>query len=155
MKLSILGSTALFLSGVILLSANAQAHVGGHKLDDAQCSAAWAMASPNGDAIVAGQAELYVVNTIYVDGDADGWITLEEFKVACANGLMTDAAVTMSEECTDTHMAQMDDMIAMMTDATKKSEAMTHLEMSKAALKKGDTAECIKHMIEAHRDMGM
>jgi hypothetical protein len=76
--------------------------LGGHNLDDAQCSAAWAMASPRGEAIVANQAELYVVNTIYVDNDADGQITFEEFKAACTSGLMTDAAVTMSEECTDT-----------------------------------------------------
>ena len=153
MKLLMLTSTMLVLS--LGLIASVQAHVGGHKLDDAQCRAAWAMASPNGDPIGENQAELYVNNPIYVDGDGDSQITFEEFKVACANGLMTDAAVTMSEECTDTHMTQMDDMIAMMTDATKKNDAMTHLEMSKTALKKGDMAECIKHMIEAHKDMGM
>ena len=151
MKLFILASTILSLG----LVAGAHAHVGGHKLDDAQCRAAWAMASPHGDAFGGDQAELYVVNPIYVDGDGDGQITFEEFKVACANGLMTDAAVTMSEECTDTHMTQMADMIANMSDATKRNEAMTHLEMSKTAMKKGDTAECMKHMIEAHRDMGM
>ena len=50
-------------------------------------------------------------------------------------------------------MKQMDDMIAKMTDATKKTEATMHLDMSK--MKKGDTAECMKHMEEAHKAMGM
>jgi hypothetical protein len=57
--------------------------------------------------------------------------------------------------CTDAHMKQMDDMIAKMTDATKKKEATTALDMSKAAMKKGDTAECMKHMNEAHKAMGL
>jgi hypothetical protein len=57
--------------------------------------------------------------------------------------------------CNDAHMKQMDDMIAKMTDANKKKEATTHLDMSKAAMKKGDTAECMKHMEEAHKAMGM
>ena len=35
--------------------------------------------------------------------------------------------------CNDAHMKQMDDMIAKMTDATKKKEATMHLDMSKAA----------------------
>ena len=52
-------------------------------------------------------------------------------------------------------MKQMDDMIAKMTDAAKKTEATTYLDMSKAAMKKGDTAECMKHMEEAHKAMGM
>jgi len=38
-------------------------------------------------------------------------------------------------------MKQMDDMIAKMTDAAKMKEATTALDMSKAAMKKGDTAE--------------
>jgi len=38
--------------------------------------------------------------------------------------------------CNDAHMKQMDDMIAKMTDATKKKEATTALDMSKAAMKK-------------------
>jgi len=57
--------------------------------------------------------------------------------------------------CNDAHMKQMDDMIAKMTDATKKTEATMHLDMSKTAMKKGDTAECMKHMEEAHKAMGM
>ena len=57
--------------------------------------------------------------------------------------------------CNDAHMKQMDDMIAKMTDAAKQKEATTHLDMSKAAMKKGDTAECMKHMEEAHKAMGM
>ena len=57
--------------------------------------------------------------------------------------------------CTDAHMKQMDDMIAKMTDATKKKEATTALDMSKAAMKKGDKAGCMKHMDEAHKAMGL
>ena len=59
------------------------------------------------------------------------------------------------KECTDAHMKQMDGMIAKMTDATKKKEAMRALDMSKAAMKKGDKAECMKHMDEAHKAMGL
>ncbi len=57
--------------------------------------------------------------------------------------------------CNDAHMKQMDDMIAKMTDPFKKKEATTHLDMSKAEMKKGNTAECMKHMDEAHKAMGL
>jgi hypothetical protein len=60
-----------------------------------------------------------------------------------------------SKERTDAHMKQLDDMIAKMTDAAKKKEAITHLDMSKAAMKKGDTAGCMKYMGEAHKAMGL
>jgi hypothetical protein len=64
-------------------------------------------------------------------------------------------AYAAQDLCNDAHMKQMDDMIAKMTDATKKKEATTALDMSKAAMKKGDTATCMKHMDEAHKAMGM
>ena len=64
-------------------------------------------------------------------------------------------AYAAQDLCTDAHMAQMDGMIAKMTDATKKKEATMHLDMSKAAMKKGDKAGCMKHMEEAHKAMGM
>jgi hypothetical protein len=57
--------------------------------------------------------------------------------------------------CTDAHMKQMDDLIAKMTNATKKKEATTHLDISKAAMKKGDTEGCMRHMQKAHKAMGM
>jgi len=57
--------------------------------------------------------------------------------------------------CNDAHMKQMDDMIAKMTDAAMQKQATSALGMSKAAMKKGDTAECMKHMEEAHKAMGM
>jgi hypothetical protein len=63
-------------------------------------------------------------------------------------------AYAAQDLCNDAHMKQMDDMIAM-TDATKKKEAKTALDMSKAAMKKGDTAGCMKHMDEAHKAMGL
>ena len=57
--------------------------------------------------------------------------------------------------CNDAHMKQMDEMIASTTDAAKQKEATTHLDMSKAEMKKGDMAACMKHMNEAHKAMGM
>ena len=53
------------------------------------------------------------------------------------------------------YIKQMDEMIAKMTDAAKQKEATMHLDMSKAEMKKGNTAECMKHMEEAHKAMGM
>jgi hypothetical protein len=64
-------------------------------------------------------------------------------------------AYAAQDLCNDAHMKLMDDMIAKMTDAAKKKETTAALDMSKAAMKKGDTAECMKHMNEAHKAMGM
>ena len=63
--------------------------------------------------------------------------------------------VASQDLCNDAHMKQMDEMIAKMTDAEKKKEATMHLDMSKAEMKKGDMAACMKHMNEAHKAMGM
>jgi hypothetical protein len=57
--------------------------------------------------------------------------------------------------CNDAHMQQMDNMIAKMTDADKKKEATTALDQSKAAMKAGNNAECMKYMMEAHKAMGL
>ena len=57
--------------------------------------------------------------------------------------------------CTDAHMQKMDEMIAGMTDAEKKKEAVAALDQSKSAMEKGDTAECMKYMDEAHKAMGL
>ncbi len=57
--------------------------------------------------------------------------------------------------CTDAHMKLMDSKVAAMTDAAKKKSAQTHLDASKAAMKAGDTAGCVAHMKEAHKDMGL
>lgn len=57
--------------------------------------------------------------------------------------------------CNDDHMMQMDQMIADMTDEAKQKEAMAALDQSKAAMKKGDTEECMKYMDEAHAAMGL
>ncbi|MGI8724694.1 MAG: hypothetical protein ACR2J1_04935 [Methyloceanibacter sp.] len=64
-------------------------------------------------------------------------------------------AYAAEDLCTEAHMKQMDEMVAKMTDATKKKETMMHLDMSKAEMKKGDKAACMKHMEEAHKAMGM
>jgi hypothetical protein len=73
----------------------------------------------------------------------------------CLAALALAPAYAAEDLCTDAHMKQMDEMIAKMTDAAKQKEAMMHLDMSKAELKKGDKAECMKHMDEAHKAMGM
>jgi hypothetical protein len=65
------------------------------------------------------------------------------------------ASAGSQELCNDAHMKQMDEMIAKMTDAAKQKEATMHLDMSKAEMKKGNTAECMKHMEEAHKAMGL
>jgi hypothetical protein len=57
--------------------------------------------------------------------------------------------------CTDGHMKQMDAQVAKMADAKMQKSADMHLRQSKAAMKKNDTAGCIKHMEEAHKAMGM
>ena len=59
------------------------------------------------------------------------------------------------KECTDAHMKQMDAMIAKMTDAAKKKEATTALDMSKAEMKKGNMEGCMKYMKQAHTAMGL
>jgi len=64
-------------------------------------------------------------------------------------------AYAAQDLCNDAHMKQMDDMIAKMTDATKQKEATAALDMSKAAMKKGDKAGCMKHMEAAHKAMGI
>ena len=108
MKLITLISAALLLPAGLMLSVSAQAHIGGHKLDEAQCSAVWAKASPGGkaEAISVDQAQRYVVNVGALDEDGDGSVTFEDFKLACADGLMSDQAVTESEECSDVHFTQ-------------------------------------------------
>jgi hypothetical protein len=64
-------------------------------------------------------------------------------------------AYAAQDLCNDAHMKQMDQMIAEMTDAAKQKEATAALDQSKAAMKKGDTAACMKYMGEAHTAMGM
>jgi hypothetical protein len=64
-------------------------------------------------------------------------------------------AYAASDECTDAHMAQMDKMIAEMKDEAAKKAATTHLDMSKAEMKKGNEAGCMEHMAEAHKAMGL
>ena len=69
--------------------------------------------------------------------------------------LVLTPAYAAEDLCTEAHMKQMDEMIAKMTDAAKKKEAMMHLDMSKVEMKDGDKADCMKHMEEAHKAMGM
>jgi hypothetical protein len=75
--------------------------------------------------------------------------------LAFVAAFVASQAYAAEDLCTDAHMKQMDDMIAKMPDANKKKEATRHLDMSKAELKKGDKAACMKHMQESHKSMGM
>ncbi len=64
-------------------------------------------------------------------------------------------AYAAQDLCNDAHMKQMDQMIAEMTDAAKQKEATAALDKSKAAMKAGNTEECMKYMDEAHKAMGL
>jgi hypothetical protein len=77
------------------------------------------------------------------------------FVAAFLTTMTFSPAFAAQDLCNDAHMKQMDDMIAKMTDAAKKKEATMHLDMSKAEMKKGNTAGCMEHMNEAHKAMGM
>lgn len=68
---------------------------------------------------------------------------------------MGAGAALAQDLCNDAHMKQMDGMVAKMTDAAKQKEAMSALDKSKAAMKAGNNAECMKFMNEAHKAMGM
>jgi len=57
--------------------------------------------------------------------------------------------------CNDAHMKQMDGMIAKMTDPAQQKKATAALDQSKAAMKAGNNAECMKYMNEAHKAMGL
>jgi hypothetical protein len=85
MKWSALASRVVFLGGALLLITSAEAHLHGHSLDDAQCSAAWAKASPDGKPVSSDRVEPYVMDFNIIDeqGDGDGLISFEEFKSAC------------------------------------------------------------------------
>jgi hypothetical protein len=90
MKWSALASRLVSFGGALLLISSAEAHLQGHTLDDAQCSAAWAKASPDGKPVSFDRVEPYVMdyNIIDEEGDGDGSISFEEFKSACFKGNM-------------------------------------------------------------------
>ena len=88
MKPSLLANTLLFLSGALLPICSAEAHLQGHKLDDAQCNAAWAKASPDGKPVSYDRVEPYVSEIVIVDMEEDGTVSSEEFKLACVEGHM-------------------------------------------------------------------
>jgi hypothetical protein len=49
----------------------------------------------------------------------------------------------------------MDGMIAKMTDPAKQKKATAALDQSRAAMKAGNNAECMKYMNEAPKAMGL
>jgi hypothetical protein len=79
-------------------------------------------------------------------------------KVLLASAFMAVVGLSLAyaqDLCNDAHMKQMDQMIAGMTDAAKQKEATAALDQSKAAMKNGDTAGCMKYMDAAHKAMGL
>jgi hypothetical protein len=77
------------------------------------------------------------------------------FVLACIAAFGLSPAQAAEDLCNDAHMKQMDEMIAKMTDPAKQKEAMAALDQSKAAMKAGNNAECMKYMDEAHKAMGL
>ena len=75
--------------------------------------------------------------------------------VAALMAVLGSSQAYAQDLCNDAHMKQMDEMIAKMTDAAKQKEANAALDQSKAAMKAGDTAGCMKYMDEAHKVMGL
>jgi hypothetical protein len=52
-------------------------------------------------------------------------------------------------------MQQMDAKVSSMTDSKMQDSAKMHLDAAKAEMKKNNMEECVKHMEEAHKAMGM
>jgi len=61
-------------------------------LNDADCQAAWTMASPHGETLAKGNSKPFVVDYTMVDKNADGQISQDEFKEGCKAGPVNDAA---------------------------------------------------------------
>ena len=88
MRLSNVAKAPLLLSAALLLISSVQAHLQGHKLDDAQCRAAWAKASPDGNPVSYDRVEPYVIDSNIIDMAEDGNVSIEEFNAACLDGNM-------------------------------------------------------------------
>jgi hypothetical protein len=90
MKCLALASRVLSLGGALLLTTSAEAHQQGHALDNAQCTAAWAKASPDGKPVSFNRVEPYLMDYNIIDdqGDGDGSISFDEFAWACVAGQM-------------------------------------------------------------------
>ena len=80
---------------------------------------------------------------------------LKTLPVATFVAIISLSPAYAAGECTDAHMKQMDAMIAKMTDAGKKKEATSALDLSKAEMKKGNMEGCMKYMKQAHTAMGL
>src|SRR5262245_46877105 len=83
-----------------------------------------------------------------------GIIDFKNWRSAIAVCLAVGPAFA-EDMCSDAHMKQMDGMIANLTDPAKQKEATAALDQSKAAMKAGDNAGCMKYMAEAHKAMGI
>ena len=68
---------------------------------------------------------------------------------------LSPAFAASQDLCNDAHMKQMDEIDRQDDRRRQKKEATMHLDMSKAEMKKGDMAACMKHMNEAHQAMGL
>ena len=88
-------------------------------------------------------------------GSASKEETMLKTSLAAVLAVFTLSQASAADLCNDAHMKQMDDMIAKMTDTAKQKEATAALDQSKAAMKAGDNAKCMKYMDEAHKAMGL
>jgi hypothetical protein len=59
-------------------------------LDEAKCDSVWNMTEREGDILSEGKAAPFILNFKMVDTDRDGWITQDEFKQGCKNGLVQE-----------------------------------------------------------------
>lgn len=57
-------------------------------------------------------------------------------------------------KCDDASMQKMHSQVESMSDATKKQDAMTHMNMAMDSMKKKDDKGCMTHMQEAMKAMG-
>ncbi len=97
MKLATLSCSMLLLGALAFAGAAQAADEKGAALDDAQCQAAWKMASPNGDTLSKDQVEPYVINFTMVDTDGDGKVSPDEFSKGCAGGFVKADTATVKD----------------------------------------------------------
>jgi len=88
MTLASFATILLALIVALLPISRPQAHLQGHKLDDPECSAAWAKASPDGNPVSYDRVDPYVIDSTMIDMAEDGSVSIEEFKAACLDGNM-------------------------------------------------------------------
>ena len=74
--------------------------------------------------------------------------------IAFLAGMALIPAYAAPDLCNDAHMKKMDDMVAKMTDAAKKKEAITYQHVE-GCDEEGRHSGMHKHTEEAHKAMGL